>query len=192
MVKNTGFSPKRPGFNSQHPYGSSPPSVTAIPGIWRPLMASEGTRHTCTGICMKGKHPNTSNNKMIFQEQQKHANSFIVNYTHIKVSRNEIFHAWRKKMLLTTAALWQSQHLMIQNMFPVYPQFLFLKLRGWNFSSLAHTVSRWLYCCMVSLSLCLQPMLKHLAGKHFMFTDCSLSIGFHISSWFYPRGSEKK
>lgn len=30
---------------------------------------------------------------MIFQEQQKHANSFIVNYTHIKVSRNEIFHA---------------------------------------------------------------------------------------------------
>jgi hypothetical protein len=42
-VENTGCSSRRPGFNSQHPHGSSQPSVTPLSGDLKP-----SHRHTCS------------------------------------------------------------------------------------------------------------------------------------------------
>jgi hypothetical protein len=41
-VKSSGLSTRRPGFNSEHPHGSSPLSVTPAPVYLKP-----SHRHTC-------------------------------------------------------------------------------------------------------------------------------------------------
>ena len=45
VVKNIGCSSRGPGFSSQHPHGGSQLSITPVPGICHPLVASMGTRH---------------------------------------------------------------------------------------------------------------------------------------------------
>lgn len=46
-VKSSGLSTRRPGFNSEHPHGSSPLSVTPAPGLQCHLMVFRSIIHAC-------------------------------------------------------------------------------------------------------------------------------------------------
>jgi hypothetical protein len=46
MAESTCWSFGGPRFGSQHPHGDLQASVTPVPGIWCPLLASEGTVHS--------------------------------------------------------------------------------------------------------------------------------------------------
>lgn len=45
MLKNTATFPRGPGFNSQYLHGGSKPSVTPVPRVHHPLLASMGDRN---------------------------------------------------------------------------------------------------------------------------------------------------
>lgn len=47
VVERIDYSPKGPVFDSQHPHGSSQPTLLQVQEIWCPFLASMGTRHTC-------------------------------------------------------------------------------------------------------------------------------------------------
>ena len=56
MAESTCWSFGGPRFGSQHPHGDLQASVTPVPGIWCPLLASEGTVHS-HGPRYAGKTP---------------------------------------------------------------------------------------------------------------------------------------
>ena len=56
-LRATGYFFREPGFDSQHPHGSSPFSVTPVPGIQSSLLTSGGTSCMYNTDTLKAKQP---------------------------------------------------------------------------------------------------------------------------------------
>lgn len=79
VVKCICCSCRGPGINSQHQYGGSQPPVTLVPKIWRPLLATTGTRHADgTQPHTQTKHTENENIQIFLKQQvQNHGLKFL-------------------------------------------------------------------------------------------------------------------
>jgi len=67
VIKNTCYSCRGPGFNSQHPHGGPQASLAQVPGNEMLLPTSADTRKACAAhTYMQAKHPYTYKKEMTF------------------------------------------------------------------------------------------------------------------------------